>query len=90
MRFEFSGNPDLVDPTDPFVRKVYLTGDVSDKSNVPPFVNMFVGIFVIQMLFEDKVGSALVLAPIPGQLNVPFGKFVKNPKLYNLGIISDT
>lgn len=78
MSFQYSGN------SNPEFKFFYLTGDVSDKSNVPPFVNKFVGIFKIQDFFysEEQGAGRFILAPIPGQLNVPFGKFVKNSKLY--------
>jgi len=81
MRFQYSG-----DYPYPEFKFFYLTGDVSDKSNVPPFVNKFVGIFKIQYLFyyEEQGIGQFILAPIPGQLNVPFGKFVKNSKLYKM------
>ena len=66
---------------------VYVSGDVSDEPNVPPFVNKFIGLYKIigsSSLSKSNRSLTVYLNLLPGQINVPANKYINNPKLYRI------
>jgi len=71
---------------------VYVFGGVSDVPGEPPIVGKFVGIYNVTAAdpnFESSSNDWFVsLQLLPGQLNVPAGKYINRPTLYILGNLS--